>query len=275
MKKDKPPPESPECLRIGEYLYQSAREGKILTDVQVISGRYTKKPLPGLVDLKQRLPLEVQAGGVHGKFIFLLFSDGSSLHNTLGMSGFWTDQKTKHTRVEFDFSGSKIYYTDMRNFGTLKWTPNQSELKEKIKSLGPSIMHKDFPPNDVVARFRKRDRWNICKALMDQSIIAGVGNYLKSEVLYACRVNPNSSVEDLEDEKLVEICMTVSEMAWTSYKLGGATIQSYRNPDGSEGEYSRRFSVYAQKYDPEGNEVQRISTPDGRTTHWVPSIQVL
>jgi formamidopyrimidine-DNA glycosylase len=58
-----------------------------------------------------------------------------------------------------------------------------------------------------------------------------------------------------------------------SFKSGGATIRSYKNFNGEDGEYSRRFLVYNQKADPDGNEVIREMTEDQRTTHWCPSVQ--
>ena len=58
-----------------------------------------------------------------------------------------------------------------------------------------------------------------------------------------------------------------------SYESGGATIKTYKNFNGENGDYARRFMVYNQKTDPEGNEVVRELTADQRTTHWCPAVQ--
>jgi len=59
-----------------------------------------------------------------------------------------------------------------------------------------------------------------------------------------------------------------------SFQNGGATLRTYKNFDGTVGQYSSRFAVYNQKTDPDGNEVIKEKTDDGRTTHWVPSVQI-
>ena len=58
-----------------------------------------------------------------------------------------------------------------------------------------------------------------------------------------------------------------------SYRSGGTTIQAYQDTGGTEDEYNRRFLVYNQKQDPDGNEVIRETTSDKRTTHWCPTVQ--
>lgn len=63
------------------------------------------------------------------------------------------------------------------------------------------------------------------------------------------------------------------EVLYESYSSGGASIKTYTRPDGTLGQYSQRFAVYNQKTDPDGNNVVKEKTSDGRTTHWVPSIQ--
>jgi formamidopyrimidine-DNA glycosylase len=108
---------------------------------------------------------------------------------------------------------------------------------------------------------------------MDQRVLAGIGNYLKAEVLYHSRVSPWRKVKDLADEEVVDLHDNAVRLINLSYNMGGATIQNYRQPDDSGGLYSRRFAVYGQEADPHGNAVIREKTPEGRTTHWVPELQ--
>jgi DNA-formamidopyrimidine glycosylase len=264
-------PEGPEVRKQAEYLSDRARLGP-LTEVNVLSGRYKKKPLSGLEKLREALPLKVIGGGSHGKFIYLILEDGSSIHITLGMTGGWLDEKLKHARIQLRFGEKDVYYNDTRNFGTFKLCSSRSALVEKLKSLGPDIMQK-IPDDVFIKALRKKAHWNICKAMMDQKVVSGIGNYLKSEILYDCRIDPHLHVADLNDKQLIMIRDSAYRIAWASYESGGATIQSYRNPDGTTGEFSRRFAVYACDKDPLGNLVEKIKLDDGRTTHWVPAIQ--
>ena len=106
-------PEGPEVKRMSQDL-ASEVSGKLLTSIEVLSGRYTKKPLAGLTEVNKVLPTKIIGAGCHGKFMFMLTSSGYNVWNTLGMTGRWSRTKTKHSRVEFAFeSGSKIYFEDI------------------------------------------------------------------------------------------------------------------------------------------------------------------
>ena len=78
---------------------------------------------------------------------------------------------------------------------------------------------------------------------MNQKLVSGIGNYLKAECLYASRISPHRACDSLSDEEidlLFENCKTIIRR---SYELGGATISSYRQPNGGDGMFSRRFAV--------------------------------
>ena len=122
-------------------------------------------------------------------------------------------------------------------------------------------------------RIRKKESWSIVKAIMDQSVIAGVGNYVKAEALWRSELSPHRNVSSLTDVEANTLNESIKNVLRESYENGGATIRSYKQFDGSSGQYARRFAVYNQKYDPDGHEVVREKTQDGRTTHWVPQVQ--
>ena len=109
---------------------------------------------------------------------------------------------------------------------------------------------------------------------MNQSVISGIGNYLKAEILYACEISPHRFCKDItetEFKSLAESCYWITRL---SYKMGGATLATYKDAAGKKGEFSRRFAVYNQKYDPEGRVVIKETTKDKRMTHWVPEVQL-
>lgn len=273
-------PEGPEVKRTVDFLKSSFANKESIVDVEIVSGRYVKhKPFKGFNDLKENLPARIKAVECKGKFIFFIFDDLTSLWNTLGMSGAWQSYPTKHTRVIITTStDQKIYFNDIRNFGTLKYTYDFDELAKKVNDdLGPDILgvYKNFESfkSFFVEGIKKKPNKTIAENLMNQKLISGVGNYLKAEILYHAEVSPHRLVSSLTETELHALALFTQLIAKKSYQSGGATISTYRNPNGEKGLYNRRFAVYNQKYDLEGNEVIKEVTKDKRTTHWVPSIQ--
>ena len=266
-------PEGPECRRYALAFGEHAG-GEILTNISILSGRYTKKDMPGLIELERNLPLQIRGVGVHGKFIYAIFDGKSSLWSTLGMTGSWQKEESSHSRVRLDFeSGKKVFFNDMRNFGTIKYCEDPKLLSTKLESLGPDMLAEEVSNEVFISQMRRNNDNNVTKALMDQSIVSGIGNYIKSEALWLARINPYKKVSQIPDTNLKILNKAVQSVMRESFISGGATIRSYKDFFGESGNYSSRFMVYNQKEDPDGNEVIKEKTPDGRTTHWVPTIQ--
>lgn len=267
-------PESAECRHQAEFLANKISNKKI-KNALILSGRYSKKEFEGYQKFLANLPTNCVGVGVKGKFLYALFENGS-LFITLGMSGWFSIKENKHSRFKFITElNDEIYYNDIRNFGTLKWSQDPKELKKKLDSLGPDIANKNKSNDEFINKLKNKKNLNltISEVLMNQKNIAGIGNYMKAEILYVAKINPNTLIKDLSDMHLYNIITKAREIAQISYDLGGATIKTYRSSNGEPGEFSRRFAVYGQTHDPLGNLVQRIETADKRTTHWVPQIQ--
>jgi DNA-formamidopyrimidine glycosylase len=266
-------PEGPEVRRMSQDLARVVSE-KTLVGINVISGRYTKKDIKGLTEINRELPTKIIGAGCHGKFIYVLTSSGHNIWNTLGMTGRWTNQRTKHSRIELQTEGEKsIYFEDVRNFGTLKVVYGKNALIKKLKSLGPDLLADDIDEEFFVARLREKNDKNITKVIMDQKVFSGVGNYVKAEALWLSEIDPKHDVEDISDKKLTILCKAIKNVLRESYNTGGATFKTHKNFSGELGDYSHRFLCYGRKVDAEGNKVEKIQTPDGRTTHWSPSKQ--
>ena len=90
--------------------------------------------------------------GVHGKFIYWMLKDEYSIWSTLGMTGQWSSESTKHTRVKFVLNNGSVYFNDQRNFGTLKFVRGKYQLLEKLKSLGPDMLANDVDDDLFVER---------------------------------------------------------------------------------------------------------------------------
>lgn len=265
-------PEGPEVKRNGTDLAASV-SGKKISQINLISGRYTKKSPFGLEEYITNLPDTVIGVGVHGKFIYILTSSENNIWSTLGMTGRWTTQKGKHTRIELVLEDSKVYFNDIRNFGTFKVVYGKNKLIEKLSSLGPDMLSEDVENSVFISRLRKKNHWNVCKALMDQSVVSGIGNYIKAEALWLSSISPHRQVSEISDDELKVLNSATKQIMRTSYDSGGATFLTHKNFGGTKGDYSSRFLCYNRETDAEGNLVEKVKTPDGRTTYWSPKKQ--
>ncbi len=260
-------PEGPEVKKNAVSLSR-AISGSKLKKLEVISGRYTRNTLVGHEDFKGSSPCSVIGVGCHGKFMYIMFNNGWNLWSTLGMTGIWSRNESKHTRVLFDTSKGEVFYNDIRNFGTLKFVYGKHALLKKIDTLGLDLLSQSIDEHAFISKLRKKDSKNICKVLMDQSILAGVGNYIKAEALWIAQINPWCLVSGLEDFQLLELKYAIEQIMKSSYEHGGATFLTHSDFSGQKGEYTHRFLCYNRKTDAKGNTVIKSKTPDGRTTHW-------
>jgi formamidopyrimidine-DNA glycosylase len=286
-------PEGPELARSRDHLRKLV-QGKRLRTFGInrnhggsTGGRYADKDPEGMLEFLGSLKATeavIDSVNVKGKFMWwtLALKDGTAwwLWCTYGMSGQWTTNKPdKHTAATAwvdnpDGSGLlAVNFRDPRHFGTLKFVNNQKQMERKLASLGPDMLND--PPDTTKFRqalLRKHDR-TLAEVLMDQSVVSGVGNYVKAESLYLAELSPHRLVRDLKTAEFEHLRQQIINVMRASYNNGGATIRSYVNVDGTKGGMTSRFAVYGNKTDPMGNPVVKEETADGRTTHWVPTIQ--
>jgi DNA-formamidopyrimidine glycosylase len=272
-------PEGPEVKRFVDQL-NHILDNSILTKIKIISGRYAKHSKPdGWDAFEQLLPLKIDKINCKGKFIYWTFQNTeSNMWNTLGMTGSWGIHPD-HKRVEFSITDSNgishsVYFSDIRNFGTLKFSNSKNELTKKLDSIGPDMLS-DPPDFDLFKQLiLNQGSKNLCKAIMDQSVISGVGNYVKAEALYLSKISPHRDCSSLSGLDISNLYKSIRSILAESYSSGGSTLKTYKDLYGNLGSYSGRFLVYGKKNDPAGNPVMTVETQDGRTTHWVPLVQV-
>ena len=286
-------PEGPECTRTARQVDRVVR-GKQLVNLNIISGRYTKQLPTGFSNFyialeEQHLPVK----GVYnkGKFIWWEFGDLLPIcymYTTLGMSGNFKLQPSKHTRIAFYFDDdTAIYYNDMRNFGTVKFVFENNDHERKLRSIGPDMLNNPCTFSEFVRIAKRKPEWTIVKWLMDQGQISGVGNIYKSESLFLAGIAPHRTVGSLDEEELEKLYTAICQVLSASYESGGATIRNYSDLYNNHGKYTRFPSnpaemiaarqssvmVYNQKEDIYGNKVERLKLNDGRTTFWSPAVQ--
>lgn len=246
------------------YINQTVKKTNIL------SGRFLKKNLDiSIIENKKVLSISCK-----GKFIWFDFGD-IVLFNTLGMTGSWGKSKTKHSRIEFVFADdSYLYFNDMRSFGTLS-VSDHSSLKKKLRSIGPDMLSDPPDESNFIKIMRKHNGKNICKTLMSQNVVSGIGNYIKAESLWLSCINPFAQISSLTDTNLAKLYYAVLFTIRSSYASQGATLKTYYTFDNEKGTYGDYLYVYGKKLDYNGYKVEKSETPDKRTTHYVKERQTI
>ena len=277
-------PEGPEVKKVTRRLDNLIRSLTI-TSVKINSGRYTKKLPKNYDEFLSNLPLTVKSVNCYGKFIWWEFTNDDidsdlTLWNTLGMTGFWTNEKDiKHNNVTFKFSnGLEASFNDYRNFGNIIFCSKEN-LQKKLNSFGPDILYipasseKDKQTIGLdkfkIKLMKKRSDTFIASALLDQKVAAGCGNYIRAEALYLSKINPFTEIKDLTDNNIKNLWIVLRQLAFNYFnrKLG----EKMNIIDGKfkfAQDYGRVFLVYQQNKDVNGKNIlkQKIN---GRTIHYV------
>jgi formamidopyrimidine-DNA glycosylase len=270
-------PELPEVARTALSL-NNAIQGSKLNEVIIHSGRYVRHGDPfGLSSFREELPAKVDEVKFFGKLIVFEFTGKSGKKwwawNTLGMSGGWRYDHTKHGHVEFKTDKGSVYFTDARNFGTMKFIDNENETRKKKLSIGPNHLADVISDELFKERLMKYPNSTMPEVLMNQALIGGIGNYIKAEVLYRAGVSPHRLVKTLSDEEFSKLNKATEEVVKSSFANRGASIRTYKGMDGEDGNFVFSFKVYGRPICEQGYPVITETTKEGRTTWWVPQIQ--
>ena len=272
-------PEGPELATSRDQL-RAFLVGKRLTDIQVVGGRFAKSPPDGLKEILEensRGKLRIDSIDTKGKFMW--WTMGSwRMWCTYGMSGQWSKKMSSHTAIVLeceDDSGTTttVYFNDQRRFGTIKFVNDKKSHEKKLASLGPDVLGAELTPEIFAKNLLVKPDRPICEALMDQSCVSGIGNYIRAEAMWLARVDPWKPVCELSSQQILDLCESATSVSKNSYRSGGATIHTYESPSGKSGEYSSRFVVYGRKVDADGNAVSCKKDSNGRTVHWSPDRQ--
>lgn len=221
-------------------------------------------------------PVKVFEVKVKGKFMFWGFDNGFYMMNTFGMSGQWSPTKGKHPCFVFEFTdGTAVYFNDPRHFGTVYFAWSPQPVMDKLNELGWDPLSEDISKwtSYLNTQIRKSNK-PIGELLMNQKLFAGVGNYIRAEALYAAKISPWRMGNKLTISDLNSLYAALVNVMKDSYNHQGATIHTYTDAYGQEGKYSGSFKVYGQKSDPLGNAIIKEITPDKRSIHWCPTVQV-
>ena len=266
-------PEGPEVKIMCEELNKLIA-GEIVTSIFLTGGRYSNSEPSYYSKFIQCLPVKLVEVKCKGKFIWFQFDNHWTMWCSLGLTGGWKTHIDNYSSLEVITEKTTVWFSDKIQYGSIKFCNSGKMMVNKLESLGPDLLDISYSFSDFKQRIRQYNNNEIPTVLMNQSIFCGVGNYLKSEILYASKISPYRKVKDIPDEELELLFKKIREIITLSYQCGGGTLSRYSNlrkPD-ANGPY--KFLVYNRYKDTNGYSVKKEYTSDKRNTFWVPSIQI-
>lgn len=173
-------------------------------------------------------------------------------------------------------SGKELHFEDMRVFGRMWYVPEDealSDIVSGIKSLGVEPLE-DLDHKYLQERFTRKSQ-PIKNALLDQRIIAGIGNIYADEALFLSGVRPQRAAGKLKVRELKRLSETIKTVLSEAISQGGSTLRDYRKADGVNGNYQNQawvYGRYGQKCRSCAGPIERIKLA-GRSTHYCPGCQ--
>jgi formamidopyrimidine-DNA glycosylase len=245
---------------------------EFLIGAKVIDVRRRAKVL--LIDLSTDYTLVIHLK-MTGQLVFrgdVVFGAG---HPSESLVGELPDRSTRATLTFTD--NSSLYFNDQRKFGWMKLLPTLEVPNiDFMKKVGPEPLEADFTTEEFAERFKRRARTSVKAALLDQTVVAGVGNIYADESLWGAKIHPKRLVNTIttaEFQKLYEELRAVMNLA---IEKGGSTDKNYVNAEGKRGSYMDFARVFRR----EGKACPRCGTTiikfkaAGRGTHVCPYCQV-
>lgn len=183
-----------------------------------------------------------------------------------------------HTRIRLLFAqGQDLRFVDQRTFGQMWWIPptvKPAEIMTGLAALGPEPLSDVFSVDYLTKALTKRQR-PIKTALLDQSIIAGLGNIYADEVLFLSQVHPTTICAQLTPKQVRSLHQSIRTVLKTALQEGGTTFSNFLNVVGVNGNYGRAAWVYGRK----GQPCRHCGTPieamrlAGRSSHFCSTCQ--
>lgn len=222
--------------------------------------------------------------GRRGKYMLLGLSDGSTLIVHLRMTGKLLVKNADepvdpHTHVLITLDdGRVLHYNDPRKFGRM-WVVGDPQ--EVLYKLGPEPLGEEFTPEVFGKRLAGRSA-AIKGLLLDQSIVAGVGNIYADEALFRAAIHPQRAGGDLTSDEIGRLRDAIQEVLAAGIErrgstLGGSSLQNYVRPDGTQGNYQEEHAVFRRTGQPCptcATPIERIVIAQ-RSTHFCPACQPL
>ena len=247
-------PEGPEVRKYFQYIYPILNNKTIL-NLEILSGKYINKGIPNIDKVKNKAIQEVL---LKGKSIFVRCEDDITLVFVHGMTGCYSTNADIHSRISLYLNNSTLYYNDPRNFGTLTIYTTQKDFAKAWDSLGPDILNTEVTYEEFYSRLLTKPKSKLSLALLDQKLIAGIGNYLRCDILWYTKIHYERTISSLTEDEKVSLYDASFNIIRYHADLPHSLIMIPKN----------EFFVYMQESDIFGNKVKRIEL-NSRTVHYV------
>ena len=183
----------------------------------------------------------------------------------------------RFTRAVIEFTdGTNLYFNDMRKFGWVKLYPSAEVPNiDFMKKVGPEPLEHSFTAEQFIPRVRRRNNTCIKAAILDQTVLAGVGNIYADESLFESGIRPDRQPHTLNQDEIQKLHKAIIRILKKAVKVGGSSVATYRLLDDSRGNYAREHKVYGK----DGQKCSVCKTPlkkiivGGRTTIFCPKCQ--
>ena len=183
----------------------------------------------------------------------------------------------KSTRVVLEFTNNaKLFFNDQRKFGWMRLIPTtEVPLIDFMRTVGPEPLDDDFTVDRFIERLITRKNSPVKAVLLDQKVLAGVGNIYADESLWGAKIHPATPVTEIPRTKLVVLHQSLRDILKQSIENGGSTDKNYVNAEGKKGSYLNFANVFRKEGRPCprcGTEIIKIRVA-GRGTHICPKEQ--
>jgi len=266
-------PELPEVETIKSELYPHII-GRRFTEVTVLDAKLVRQP--SAEEFRQKLTgQKINNLERRGKYLIFQLSSGEVLIIHLKMSGALllnSEQADRHARVIFNLdNGSQVIFTDRRRLGALWLVENEQSI---IGKLGPEPLTPEFTTKTLAERLQKH-KAPIKAVLLDQAFIAGIGNMYADETLFSARIHPLRKANSLSPQEIKNLHKAIVDVLRSAIDRKGASVDTYKLPDGQLGTAHSNFSVAHRGGKPCptcGTPIQRLAIRN-RGSYFCPNCQ--
>lgn len=242
-------PEMPEVEQVRKTLAPHI-QGKKIENVEVYLDRLVKHPtVEGFISGLTGKTIEKI--GRKGKYLVLHTAANQKLIVHLRMTGALIAQKSEleappYAKIKFTLSeGMTLWFTDIRTFGTLYLVTDNDVFIDGYETLGPEPLSEEFTA-EYLAPLAKKAKKPVKTFILDQKIIAGLGNIYADECLALSKILPYRHANTLTDEEIVELCKAINIVIAQGIKNKGTTFRDYKDGEGNKGSNQEHLLVYSR-----------------------------
>lgn len=225
--------------------------------------------------------LKFQSIERRGKYLLFTLEEGWSFIAHMRMTGRMvyhaqSQEPEKHTHVVLKLSSGEIHFTDTRKFGRLQLVRTEERLQQpSLARLGPEPLEEGFSAEELGLRLAPR-KLAIKAALLDQALVAGIGNIYADEALFRAGIAPERCANSLTKEEIEKLYPAICQVLEEGIAANGTSFRDYQDANGERGDFQKELKVYGRGGEPCkscGHTLERIRLA-GRSTVFCPCCQV-